>query len=132
MNIEQSIQDNNKQITNLQEINKRLQEQLDQIELKTWEPDKGNYLVGSNGEVREKRFIFIDEESQAFGTERTSIQQAQLASNNMRRFNRLSCFMNDNKPILEFTDLSVSLTFYDYDLVKLNKLKAILQNKGEL
>jgi hypothetical protein len=132
MNIEQSIQDNNEKIANLQSVNSKLQEQLDQIELKTWEPDKGNYLVGSNGEVREKQFIFIDEESQAFGTERVSNKQATLAANNMRRFNRLSCFMNDDRPILEFTDISVSLTFYDYDKAKLEKLKAIIQNKGTL
>lgn len=130
--LEQIIQDNNEKKANLQSINSKLQEQLDQTELETWESDKGNYLVGSNGEVREKQFIFIDEESQAFGAERASNKQAQLASNNMRRFNRLSCFMNDDRPILEFTDLSVSLTFYDYDKLKLDKLKTILQNKGDL
>lgn len=133
IDIQQQIQDNIRKIAELQATNSTLQSIIDKAELEHWEPEDGNYFVDCAGEVSEREFNYLEnQEPREFGIVRTSNKQAKWAAANMRRFNRLSCFMDDSKPILEFTDISVGLVFYDYDEQKLEKLKAIIQAKGDL
>ena len=129
MTIEEQIEDNNRAINNIQKINTRLQKQLDEEQLLSWEPDNGNYKINLNGEVVESTPVINHRD---FGTSRLTIHQAKMARDNMKKFNRLSCFMGDTNPIMEFTDISVSLTFYDYEKTSIELLKKILQSKGSL
>ena len=51
-----------------------------------WQPEKGDWCIYGTGEICEDG---TSEESQKFGTERATKEQAQRASVEMRRFNRL-------------------------------------------
>jgi len=118
------------------ESNFILQETLDRLKLSNWQPDDGNFIIDSTGDVFDKSIWNIDCPEQKlaveFGTVRTTNTRAQNAVKNMKRFNRLSCFMGDTQPILEHSEISVALVFYDYDSNKIEMLKKILDLKGEL
>ena len=129
MTIEQSIQDNNEKISTLQKANTELQKKLDEEQLLSWVPDIGNYAVNLNGDVIEAN---PDLRCSNFGASRLKLHQAKMARDNMKKFNRLSCFMEDTNPIMEFTDISVSLTFYDYEKTSIESLKKIVHANGSL
>jgi hypothetical protein len=139
--IKQEIEYNLNYITAFTAENKRLQDKLNKMELEDWQPDKGDFIVGTTGNVFDDKVYqtgpggkckdTTDSEID-FGSVRTTMKQAELASNNMRRFNRLSCFMGDSTPRLEWTNYSVALVFYDYEMDRIEKLKKILDIKGEL
>jgi hypothetical protein len=113
----------------------RLRVELEQLELINWEPSNGNFLI-DNGKVYDTTDWWPDKPDMdaavAFGIVRTTPKSAELASDNMRRFNRLSCFMEDSTPILEYSPISVALVFYDYDMDKIEKLTKIIKGRGDL
>ena len=129
MTIEEQIEDNKRAIDKIQKINTELQKKLEEEQLLSWEPDNGNYKINLNGAVVESTPVISHRD---FGTSRLTIHQAKMARGNMKKFNRLSCFMKDTNPIMEFTDISVSLTFYDYEKTSIELLKKIVQSKGSL
>jgi hypothetical protein len=135
--IKQEIEYNLSYITCFTTENKRLQEKLDQLQLEDWQPDVGDYVVETTGNIFDKKqWTNYNWETQNievdFGSVRTTVKRAELASVNMRQFNRLSCFMGDIKPRLEWTNYSVALVFYDYEMDRIEKLKKIIDVKGEL
>lgn len=135
--IKQEIEYNLNYITSFTAENKVLQEKLDQLQLENWQPDNGDFVVETHGNIFDKKqWINYNYETQDseidFGSVRTTVKRAEMASKNMRRFNRLSCFMGDSKPLLEYSPISVALVFYDYEMDKIEKLKKILDIKGDL
>lgn len=117
---------------------KILQDKLNQLELINWQPDNGNFIVETSGTIFDKTHCNYDTDIMNleidFGSVRINTTRAKNASRNMRKFNRLSCFMGDTPVNLEFGINSVSLVFYDYDYnsTKISTLKKILEIKGEL
>ena len=133
--LKQQIIDNNTEITNLQSDNDKLQKKVDEIGLTQWDPDNGDFIVHHNGDIFNKHQwvpIKILDGSTTHGCVRKTHAQARLARNNMRKFNRLSCFMNDSNPHLEITELSAALVFYDYESKLLTRLQSIIKKRGEL
>jgi hypothetical protein len=114
----------------------RLRVELEQLELTNWEPSNGQFLI-DNGKVYDLYLTDWPTKTDmdaavAFGVVRTTPKSAEMASDNMRRFNRLSCFMEDSTPILEYSPISVALVFYDYDMDKIEKLTKIIKGRGDL
>lgn len=135
--IKQEIENNLSYITGFTAENIRLQEKLDQLQLENWQPDSGDFIVETTGNTFDKKqwpsYNHDTHDSERdFGSVRTTVKRAQMASKNMRRFNRLSCFMGDSKPLLEYSPISVALVFYDYEMDRIEKLKKILDIKGDL
>lgn len=134
--VKKEIEANQLIIDQAYESNAILQEKLEILKLANWQPDDGNFIIDSTGEIFDKSIWNIDCPEQKlaveFGTVRTTNTRAQNAVKNMKRFNRLSCFMGDTQPILEFSPISCALVFYDYDETKIETLKKILDIKGEL
>lgn len=122
-------------INNATEQNNKLRSELEQLELTNWEPSNGHFLI-DNGKVYDTTDWWPDKPDMdtavAFGIVRTTQKRAEMASDNMKRFNRLSCFMEDSTPILEYSPISVALVFYDYDMDKIEKLTKIIKSRGEL
>lgn len=117
--------------------NLELQSQLEKIELEDWQPVKGDFVIASSGIVFDRtqwigRNKSVPDQEVEFGSVRETIQQAKLAAANIKRFNRLSCFMGDSMPILEYSPISVALVFYDYEEEQIKKLKKILAIRKEL
>jgi hypothetical protein len=124
-------------IGNLTIENAELARKLERLELEDWQPDAGDFVVETTGNIFVK-YSWPTYSSEAvnseinFGSVRTTQKRAEMASKNMRMFNRLSCYMGDLNPVIEFSDMCVKLAFYDYDSDKVKKLKKILEVKGEL
>lgn len=129
-------------ITNIAKIEKLsvdnvdLKLKLEKLQLEDWQPDRGNYVVDSCSKVFDWTEMNLEQKTVDdlvdFGSVRITQKRAELASINMKAFNRLSCYMGDTKPTYTFTDYSVGLTFYDYDSDKIKKLKKIIEIKGKL
>lgn len=139
--IELEIVRNLEIINNATEQNNKLRSELEQLELTNWSPDIGEFIVETTGKIfnkldsgfcRELYSSGIQDLESDFGSVRTTQKRAEMASDNMKRFNRLSCFMEDSTPILEYSPISVALVFYDYDMDKIEKLTKIIKSRGEL
>jgi hypothetical protein len=125
---------------NINRLNKQIkisQDKLKQLELENWQPDDGNFVVETTGNIFDRKQwpqydVTAMHSENNFGSVRTTQKRAEMASDNMRRFNRLSCYMGDLRPVLEFSKFSVGLNFYDYDSNKIETLKKILDSKGDL
>jgi len=133
--IKKEIETNQLLIDQHIEHNLQLQEKYDKLKLSNWQPDDGYFVIDSDGEIYSKKdWPTIDcyKNDVEFGSVRTTKTRAQNAAKNMKRFNRLSCFMGDTQPILEFSPISCALVFFDYDETKIETLKKILELKGEL
>ena len=138
--IKLEIKTNFDTINNLVVENASLQEKINKLESENWSPDKGDFIIETTGKIfnkldsdfcREFSSNIQDLETD-FGSVRTTQKRAEMAAENMRRFNRLSCFMGDVRPILEHSPISVALVFYDYDMEKIEKLVKILDINGKL
>ena len=135
--IKQEIADRVKYIEGFTAEIEVLEEKLERLQIENWQPDAGNFVVETTGSVFLKNSwpTYSSEVVNSeidFGSVRTTENRAKMAANNMRRFNRLSCFMGDSKPLLEHSPISVALVFYDYEMEKIAKLKKILETKGDL
>lgn len=135
--IKQEIADRVKYIESFTAEIEVLEEKLERLQIENWQPDAGNFVVEPTGKIFDKNLwpaynSFSVESENDFGSVRTTEKRAKMAANNMRRFNRLSCFMGDSKPLLEHSPISVALVFYDYEMEKIAKLKQILEHKGDL
>ena len=136
--IKQEIQENLDSINDNIAHNILLKEKLNILELKDWQPDSGNFTVLPSGVVFDAHTGMgrtpdgIVESEVSHGSVRATLKQAHMASKNMRRFNRLSCFFGDSKPVLEYSPFSVALVFYDYEPKNIEKLRAVMEVTGEL
>lgn len=68
-------------------------------EIKKWEPMKGKYTINVLGEVINAR---CDESNGGFGMERNSIEEANKALIEMRKFNRLLAYRDEFAPDYEY------------------------------
>ena len=135
--IKQEIADRVKYIESFTAEIEVLEEKLERLQIENWQPDAGNFVVETTGSIFAKNSwpTYSSEAVNSeidFGSVRTTQKRAEMASKNMRMFNRLSCYMGDLNPVIEFSDMCVKLAFYDYDSDKVKKLKKILEVKGEL
>lgn len=119
-------------IATMESAKSQLQDKLAELEMIRWDPDDGGFVVDSDGSICENPHTRTCPDTRLFGTMRKTLSRAKMASNNMRKFNRLSCFMSDLIPTIEFTEFSVAMVFYDYDGKLLTRLKSILAKKSEL
>jgi hypothetical protein len=135
--IKQEIEDRLKYIDGFTNEIKILKDKLEQMQLENWQPDSGNFVVETTGHIFDKE-QYVSYQLEAvnseieFGSVRTTQKRAEMAADNMKRFNRLSCFMGDSKPRLEHSPISVALVFYDYEMDKILQLQKILELKGKL
>jgi len=119
-------------IATMESVKSQLQDKLTELEMIRWDPDEGDFVVNSDGGICKNSHTTPCADTRLFGTMRKTLSRAKMASRNMRKFNRLSCFMSDLMPTIEFTEFSVAMVFYDYDGNLLTRLKSILSGKAEL
>lgn len=130
--LKSNIADVDAKIATLESAKSQMQNELTELEMIQWDPDEGNFVVNSDGGICENSHTTPCADTRLFGTMRKTLSRAKMASSNMRKFNRLSCFMSDLIPTIEFTEFSVAMVFYDYDGKLLDRLKSILAKKSEL
>ena len=130
--LKSSIADADTKIATLETTKIQLQNELAELEMIRWDPDEGDFVVVSDGSICENSLTKPCTGTRLFGSVRKTLSRAKMASSNMRKFNRLSCFMSDLMPTIEFTEFSVAMVFYDYDGKLLARMKSILAKKSEL
>ena len=97
---------------------KSLNLELKTVKLEKWSPPTGSFLVDQTGAVvditKENPGIVNSE----FGNMRVSQNTATKLSTNMKLFNRLSAYVGDINPVVEYGNFkecsTISLVFYDW------------------
>ena len=95
-----------------------LEAELRALKLEKWSPPSGSFLVDQSGEVidmTKKNPGIVNSE---FGNMRVSQNTATKLSTNMKLFNRLSAYVGDIIPVVEYGNYkecsTISLVFYDW------------------
>ena len=95
-----------------------LEAELRALKLEKWSPPSGSFLVDQSGEVidmTKKNPGIVNSE---FGNMRVSQNTATKLSTNMKLFNRLSAYVGDINPVVEYGNFkecsTISLVFYDW------------------
>lgn len=94
MSIEMTeLQKLEQQVAELQETIACMKEEQAKPEVKQWEPEGGKWYVRSNGEVDSGE---SKPDWRQFGAEYQTKEQAEWATNQMRKFNRLLCYVAEH------------------------------------
>ena len=126
----------NKQIHETQELIREkttllssLKEELAELEVKSWSPPDGIFVVYIDGTVLElsnfqKETHGVDPK---FGNIRSSKKKAKQLAKSQKDFNRISAYFDDQVPVIKIehdSDFStVSMIWYDYSKSNLSTFK---------
>lgn len=111
---------------------KSLNFELEKIKLEKWTPPAGPFLVDHTGavvDISKKNPGIVNSE---FGNMRYTQNTAVKLSTNMKLFNRLSAYVGDINPVVEYGNFkecsTISLVFYDWSGKLSDQLRKDIDN----
>lgn len=95
-----------------------LEAELKDLKLEKWSPPSGSFIVDHTGAVVDITKQNPGIVNQEFGNMRVSQNTASKLATNMKLFNRLSAYIGDINPVIEYGSVgncsTISLVFYDW------------------